>query len=105
MTHLTRSNGMMIRLDMIAYELDELFCALQLRTWMCICLIEGRKRFGLVQTSDQLYSRDELFSIFLLRQIVGQDRGMLCRARWVQPQMTTAVRRFQLDNNRIGLPR
>ena len=70
---------MIHRLDSIAYELDELFCSLKLRTWMCLFLIEGRKSFGLVQTSYQLYSRDELFSIFLLRKIVGQDGGMLCR--------------------------
>lgn len=67
------------RIDMIAYELDELFFSLKLRTGMCIFLIEARNRFGLVQTSDQLYSLDELFPIFLLRQIVGEDRGMLFR--------------------------
>src|SRR5215467_13069704 len=103
MTHLTRSNGMIKRLGIIADEFGELFCSLQLRTWMCILLIERRQRFGLVQASHQLDSRDELCCIFRLRQIVGADRGMLSGVSGAQPETTTALRSGRHDDNGIAL--
>src|SRR5262249_36587349 len=82
---------------------DQLFGPLQLRTWMCILLIERRQRFGLVQASHHLDSRDELFCIFLLRQVVGADRGMLSGVSGAQRETTTALRSGRHDDNGIAL--
>src|SRR5262245_31112731 len=87
----------------MAYEFDEPFVALTLRTRMYFFLIEGRQGLGLVQTSYQVYALDELFHVLLLGEIVGEDRGMLCRVRRAQRETPTAVRRGQRDDNGIAL--